>query len=132
MASTFSQLEAKIEASYTEGTSTEQAELLAAEFLHAQLHVSDLLKSASLDASMRKSGLKAIRAAVYLEAAKASDKKPSDVMLAAMVDSHEIVQQEQEAYDKAIAESEYLERYYNIFQNAHIYYRGIAKGNFGG
>lgn len=130
MALTFKELEDKIESSYKLGTSTEEAESLAAAFLHAQLDVSERLKAASLDTSMRKSGLKAIRAAVYLEAAKAGDKKPSDVMLQAMVDSHEIVQQEQDAYDKAVAESEHLERYYNIFTNAHIYYRGIAKGSF--
>lgn len=135
MASTFEQfcknLEIKIQKSYEEGTSLEEAERLAAEFLVAQIRVSEALKAASLDSSMRKSGLKAIRAAVYLENATKSDKKPSDVLLSAMVDVHEVVQSEQDAHDKALAESESLKRYYDIFVNAHIFYRGVAKGSFG-
>jgi hypothetical protein len=125
------ELEASIQASYEAGTTMEEAERLAAKTLSAQFAVSERLKSASLDTSMRKSGLKAIRAAVYLENATKTDKKPSDVLLAAQVDVHEVVQAEQDAYDRAVAESEALERYYNIFQNAHIYYRGVAKGSFG-
>jgi hypothetical protein len=124
-------LELKIQRSYEEGTSLEEAERLAAEFLHAMLNISDKLKAASLDASMRKSGLKAVKAAVYLEAANAKDKKPSDTLLNAMVDVHEIVQQEQEAYDKALVEAESLHRYYDIFNQAHIYYRQTSKGSFG-
>lgn len=124
-------LEAKIQNSYERGTTALEAEHLAAEFLAAQFKVSDALKEASLNSSMRKSGLKAIRAAVYMEAAKATDRKPSDTMLAAIVDMHEVVQQEQESYDTASIESSSLERYYNIFQNAHIFYRNLARGTFG-
>ncbi len=126
------QLETKIQTSYEEGTTLEQAERLAAEFLHAQIVVSKQLKSFDLDARMRKTGVKAIRAAIYMESANHPVKKPTEAMLASMVDSHEVVQSEQNEFDKAEVSRADLERYYDIFANAHIYYRGIAKGNFGG
>lgn len=124
-------LEIKIQKSYEEGTSLEEAERLAAEFLVAQIRVSEALKAASLDSSMRKSGLKAIRATVYLEAAREGDRKPSDTLLNAVVDVHEVVQTEQNELDKNTSESEALKRYYDIFTHAHVFYRGVARGNFG-
>lgn len=123
-------LENKIETSYKEGTTVEGAERLAAEFLHAQLLVSSALKKVDLDARMKKSGVKGVRAAVYLEKAKEGDKKPSDVMLNALVDTNEIVQKQQDLLDTAESDRAELERYYDIFCNAHIFYRGIAKGRF--
>lgn len=123
-------LETKIETSYKEGTTVEGAERLAAEFLHAQLLVSSVLKKVDLDARMKKSGVKGVRAAVYLEKAKEGDKKPSDVMLNALVDTNEIVQKQQDLLDTAESDKAELERYYDIFCNAHIFYRGIAKGRF--
>jgi hypothetical protein len=47
-----------------------------------------------------------------------------------MIDNHEIVVSEQDSLDKAEVNAEELERYYSIFQNAHIFYRGISKGKF--
>lgn len=126
------QLEAKIQNSYLEGTTLEEAEKLAAEFLFAQMQVSGELQKLDLDARMRKSGVKAIRAVIYMEAATKDPKKPSDVMLDAIVNMNEIVSGEQTALDEAESKKAALERYYDIFVNAHIYYRGIAKGNFGG
>lgn len=123
-------LEASIQSTYEEGVTLETAERLAAEFLYAQLQVSTQLKTAALDSRMRKSGVKSVRAAIYLENATKGDKKPSDVLLQAMVDVDPLVQGEQKAYDEAEVEAEELERYYSIFQNAHIYFRGIAKGKF--
>jgi hypothetical protein len=125
-------LESKIKNSYEQGVTIPDAELLAAEFLAAQIKVSEELKVADLDARMRKSGVKAVRAAIYMEAATKDQKKPSDVLLAAMVDMNQVVQSEQDDLDKAEVERDDLERYYSIFQQAHIYFRGIAKGNFGG
>lgn len=125
-------LEAKIVSSYESGVSMEDAEKLAGEFLVAQIRVSAKLKEADLSSRMRKSGLKAVRAAVYLEGAKSGEKKPSDALLQAQVDTNELVSGEQDAYDRAEVELAELERYYNIFGNAHIFYRGVAKGNFGG
>lgn len=125
-------LEKKIQNAYTEGVTMEEAEKLAAEFLFAQIRISEALKTADLSARMRKSGVKAVRAAVYLDGAKQGDKKPSDVLLQAQVDTNELVSGEQDALDQAEVERDELERYYNIFQNGHIYFRGVAKGAFGG
>lgn len=125
------QLEAAIESSYTEGVSLEQAEKLAGRFLGAQLAVSAELKKADLDSRMRKSGLKAVRAVVYLEARK-ENPKPTEAALSAIVDTHEVVQSEQSALDTAEVERDDLERYYDIFTNGHIFFRGVAKGAFGG
>lgn len=126
------QLTAKIEASYTEGVTVLQAERLAGEFLAAQLSIAHKLQTADLDARMRKSGVKALRAGVYMEAATKTDKKPSDVMLEAIVNKDKMVQSEQDGLDTAEVERATLERYYDIFLNAHIFFRGIAKGSFGG
>lgn len=123
-------LEKQIQESYESGVTMDDAEKLAAKFLYAQLQVSAELKKADLDSRMRKSGLKAVRAAIYMEGATKDPKKPSDVMLGSMVDMNELVIGEQEGFDTAEVNRDELERYYNIFSNAHIYYRGIAKGKF--
>ena len=74
------ELEGKIKAAYEEGTTQPDAERLAAEFLHAQMVISSHLRKADLDARMRKSGHKAIRAAVYMGEVGKSEKKPSDTL----------------------------------------------------
>lgn len=125
-------LEQKIKSSYESGTTIEEAEKLAAEFLGAQMRVSTELATSDLDSRMRKSGVKAIRAAIYMDAATKDPKKPSDVMLQAIVDLNEVVQAEQAEYDKKEVNKSELERLYDIFVNAHIYFRSVAKGNFNG
>lgn len=123
-------LEAKIQSTYESGVTLDVAEKLAGEFLYAQLQVSAQLKTVSLDARMRKSGVKSVRAAAYLNIVKQADKKPTETQIASMIDSDEIVGTEQQSLDKAEVDREELERYYEIFQNAHIHFRGIAKGRF--
>lgn len=116
--------------SYESGTTLDEAEKLAARFLSAQIQVSAALRSVDLTARMAKSGVKAVRAAVYLSEIQKAEKKPSDVMLGAIVDSDDLVTSEQNRLDTAEVDRDSLERYYNIFANAHLYYRGIAKGRF--
>lgn len=123
-------LESKIQNSYTIELTLEDAEKLAGEFLFAQLAVSAELKKADLDSRMRRSGVKSVRAAIYMESATKDVKKPSDVMLEAIVNLNDIVQKEQNSYDSAEVDKENLNRYFGIFQNAHIFFRGIAKGKF--
>lgn len=125
-----SELESLIEASYTDGVTLEDAEKLAGKFLSAQILVSQELKKADLDSRMRKSGLKAVRAAIYMEAATKTDKKPSDVMLQAMVDMNDLVQGEQNNFDEAEADRDDLERYYNIFREGHVHFRQLSRGKF--
>lgn len=123
-------LESEIQSSYMEGVTLEKAEKLAGQFLHAQMRVSEEIKKSSLDARMRKSGVKAVKAAVYSEACSKSDKKPTESALEHTLNSSGLVSAEQEAFDRAEVDCEELERYYNIFREAHIYFRGIAKGKF--
>jgi hypothetical protein len=123
-------LEEKIQKSYEEGVTLEDAEKLAGEFLYAQIQVSSELKKSDLDSRMRKSGVKAIKAAIYSEACSKSDKKPTESALEHILNLNELVQGEQEALDNAEASRDELSRYYSIFQNAHIHFRGIAKGKF--
>ncbi len=125
-------LEAKIESIYTTGISLDEAEKLAAELLHIQFSLSEELKKVDLDARMRKSGVKAIRAAIYMEAATKTDKKPTEAALASIVDMNEIVQNEQKSLDEAEVERDHLKRLNDVFINGHIFCRGVAKGNFGG
>ncbi len=124
-------LSAIIETAYTEGVTLEQAEKYAAQFLSAQLLVSTELFAADLDARMRKSGNKAIRARVYMEAKADTTQKLTEAGVQAIIDTHEIVQKEQDALDAAEVRKAELERYYDIFLNGHIYMRGVAKGSFG-
>ncbi len=125
-----SQLEDKIKASYETGTTIEDAEKLAAEFLGAMMKTSEELKTRSLDARMRKSGLKAIRAALYLKEVQTSEgsKKPTESNLAAILDANDVIVKEQENLDTAEIETEELERLFGVFQHAHVYYRGLARG----
>ncbi len=126
------QLEAKIIATYTTGVSLEEAEKLAAEFLSAMLLVSDELKKADLSARMRKTGVKAVRAALYQDAVKGQDKKPTETAIQSIIDSNDTLISEQNSYDSAEVDKAALDRYYDVFSNSHIFFRGVAKGSFGG
>lgn len=125
-----SDIEKKIQGAYEEGVSASEAEKLAAEFLHYQLKLSSMLKDADLDARMRKTGVKAIRAQVYLNAIAGAEKKPSDVLLEQTVNTDPAVADEQGAYDLAEVNKEELERIYNVCREAHVFFRGVAKGTF--
>lgn len=125
------ELEKDIISSYEEGCTIEHAEKLAAKFLHGQLQVSQALKQQDLDSRMRKSGLKAVRAAVYAEIKAKGEKNTVDQM-EHMLNMNDLVSAEQDALDTAEVSRDDLKRYYDIFQNSHIYFRGVAKGAFGG
>lgn len=129
---TFAGLENRIKQAYTQGVTMEEAEKFAAECLHAQIAISSNLRTAALDTSMRKSGLKAVRAAVYLETVGRAEKKPTEAQLTATLDTDETIANQQDRYDTAEAEEAALKRMYDIAREAHIYFRGIAKGSFGG
>lgn len=126
------ELEVIIVEAYENGVTMEEAEKIAGRFLHALLCVSGDLRKSDLDSRMRKSGLKAIRATVYNETCAKTEKKPTEAQLDSLITLNEIVQAEQDGLDKSEAERDELQRLYNIYQNAHIFYRGVAKGNFNG
>jgi hypothetical protein len=125
-----SHLEDKIKLAYESGITMDEAEKLASEFLASMIQVSEELRSADLSSRMRKTAVKAVKAAVYLQEATKGDKKPSDVLLGALVDKNELVQSEQESFDKFEVEKDYLFNIYNILKEAHVHFRGIAKGRF--
>jgi hypothetical protein len=122
------ELEAVIESAYQDGVTLDQAERLAARFLDAQLKTSRQLKVHSLDAKMRKSGVKAIKAAILLAEIQKHEKKPSDSILTATVDSSDIVTGEESRQYEAEEDADELRRLYDVFGNAHIYFRSVAKG----
>src|ERR1700677_4305759 len=105
----------KIKASYEENVTLDDAEKLAAEFLCAQIILSDKLRKCDLDAKMRKTGVESISAAIRLEASKAELKKPSEGALDAMVAVNELVQNERNSLSEAETERNNLQRYFDIF-----------------
>jgi hypothetical protein len=123
-------LEQKIINSYVEGVTITQAEGLAGEFLEAQIKVSEELKQLDLNARLIKDSVKETRAKVFLAEATKTDKKPSDSMLQAYVDSNEKVLLDQTTLADAEASRDELYRMFSIFQNAHLHFRAIAKGKF--
>lgn len=117
---------------YEQSTTMQDAEKLAAKFLHAQMIIARELTLVDLSARMKKAGSKSIRGAVYMEHATKGDKKPSDVFIQAEVDQDQRVKLNQGEQDSAEVEAEALQNYLNIFREAHVYYRGIAKGTYSG
>lgn len=126
----FEQLEEAIQGAYSDGVTLDQAEKLAAKALHGQIVVSKDLSSIDLEARMAKSGVKAVKAAVYMDEATKAEKKPTEAMLTALVDSNEIVSGEQNRLDTVEVKRDELNRQYDIFREAHIYFRGVSKGRF--
>lgn len=130
MSKEYKLLEAQIAKAYEGGLSLDESEKLAARFLRAQLMVSDELKATDLDARMRKATLKSLKSTVRLEEVGKHEKKPTEGALEDAVNTSKSVIEEQESLDLAEVNRDGLERYYNIFREAHIYFRGIAKGRF--
>ncbi len=123
-------LEAKIKASYEEGVTLDEAEKLAGEFLYAQLQVSQQLATLDLDARMKKTGVKAVRAAIYMDAATKPEKKPTEAALSATVDMNDVVQSEQNSLDTAEVEYAELQRIFSVFKEGHVHFRQLSKGKF--
>jgi hypothetical protein len=124
------ELETDIQHAYESAVTLDEAERLAAKFLGAQMQVSARLRTVDLDRRMRKRGLKAVRAAVRTEEIKKYDKKPTESALEDALALNEMVTGEESAFDEAEVNTEELERLYDVFHEAHVYYRGIAKGKF--
>lgn len=126
------ELENDIKNAYEGNITITEAEKLAAKFLKAQMVIARELESSDLDTKMRKSGLKSIRAAVYMDEAKKDAKKPSDTLLEHHINMNEIVLGEQNRFDEAESSRDLLQNYLNIFRDGHLYFRMLAKGTFSG
>lgn len=125
-------LENNIKDSYESGVTLLQAEKLAGEFLHGQLIVSTELTKLDLDTRMRKSGVRAIRASVYMVESGKDTKKPTEAMLTAVLDSNSDVLEQQAELDEVESQRDELKRLLDVYSNAHIHFRTICKGGFGG
>ena len=125
-------LEIKIQATYLGNLTMDQAEKLALEFLAAEMAIAKELTKADMSARMYKSALKATKAEFYLKEVKAVEKKPTEAMLAATIDSAEQIKELQAELDTAEVELAEMERIYDVAKNAQVTYRGIAKGSFNG
>ncbi len=125
-------LKEKIVKAYESGVSMGEAERLAGEFLAAQITLSDELKVLDLDARMRKSGLKAVKSAVRQEELKKHEKKPTEGHLEDVVNLDSMVQTEQDALDTAEVQRDHIKNTLDITREGHIFFRGVAKGSFGG
>lgn len=125
-------MENEIARSYTDGVTLDEAERLAGKFLHAQMQVSAELRKLDLDSRMRKSGLKAVKAAVYTDACAKLDKKPTESALEHTINLNEMVSAEQDALDTAESSRDELERLFSVFQASHVHFRQMSKAQFGG
>lgn len=120
----------EIKSAYESSVTVEEAEKLAGKFLYAQIQVSEELKTADLDSRMRKAGLKSLRSAIYMDVCAKAEKKPTEAGIDALINTDTLAMDAQKSFDNAESDKEGLERYYNIFREAHIFFRGIAKGRF--
>ena len=132
MRSNYEKLVEKIQETYLSGTTLEDAERTAAGALAAMIALDETLKVSGLDCRMRKAGVKSLRAAVRGEEIKKYEKKPAEGVLEDAVNLDPIVRDQQAALDAAEEERDSLERKKEIALNAHLYFRSIAKGSFGG
>lgn len=126
------ELSKDIKAAYESNVTPLEAERFAAKFLHAQLTLSGELHIVDLDCRMKKSGLKATKASVYMSAATGEGqkdfKKPSDPFLQNVVDLSELTEAAQKLHDHAENDRDALVNYLSVFKEAHIYFRALMKG----
>lgn len=125
-------LETDIRDAYLTTPTLEEAEKLAIKMLYTQVEVGTQLRTADLDFRMKRSGLKTIKAAVYLEECRKADKKPTESTLEALVNTSPLVTDAQHSADYAEALKNQLENTLNVAREAHIFFRGLAKGRFDG
>lgn len=126
------ELEKTVTDAYENGVSLEDAERLAAKMLSAQMTIARELEAVDLDSRMRKNGVKAIKAAVYMEEINKYDKKPAEGLLEHAINQNKLVNTEQDAYETLDARKSALTIYLGIFKESHIYFRSIMKGTFSG
>ncbi len=132
----FSEFRKKIEKTileaYENTPTMDEAERTAAFFLDARLVVGEQLRQTSLDARMKRTGLKATKAETLLsiiaEATKGDGKKPTESVLGALVDADDNVRKAQEDFDRADVDAADLQNLLEVTKESHIYFRGLSKG----
>ena len=125
--SRYDDLKREIERAYNGDVTITDAERLAAKFLLAKMEIAAELAVVDLDSRMKKNGLKAKRATVYMGAVASADKKPSDTLLENHCNLDPGVQLSMNEFEEADAKRESLKIYMDIFLNAHIYFRSLSR-----
>lgn len=125
-----SELELDIRKAYEESPTIEEAEKLAAKFLDARIQFGATNRGLNLDVRMKKAALKGAKAGAYIEAATSGDKKPTEAMCQALVDTNQTVVDAQQAFDEAECDAEEAQNFIEVLKEAHIYYRGLSKGRY--
>lgn len=122
------ELEDIIQDAYPNRPSLDEAEGQALNFCSGILQVSAQLSVADLEARMRKSGLKGIRAALYLDIVQNSEKKPTETAIDSMITVNELVAKEQQKLDEADVAKADLERLYETFNHVAVLFRQMSRG----
>ncbi len=130
MINQFEEYKSIIAAAYESQVTMDEAEKLAARFLHVQMVVAQELHNAELDARMRKTGLKTLKSAIRTNEISKCDKKPTEAVLDDAVNTSELVIGEQNALDAAEVHRDNLQNHLNIFKDAHIFFRAVSRGRF--
>lgn len=104
-----------------------EAERTAALALDTMDEISDELTIVDKNRRMRKSGLKALKAAIRLEAVQKNEKKPTEGALEDLVAVSIDYRSAEEEYDDAEVLQAELDRHFDISKESHIYFRGVAK-----
>ena len=107
--------------------SEREAERRAGQFLLIQAHITDKMD----ELNHEKIGTTSILAAIYpklmaMETSKQVTEKKVNV------EGHEDYLAAREAVETIEAQLNYLKTYFKIFENAHIFYRQLAKAEFNG
>lgn len=123
-------LKQKIINSYESGITMSEAEKLAGEFLAAQLDLAETLKIKDLDARLRKSGNKALKSAIRQEFVAKHDKKPTEGQIEDATNLDTTLRDEENSLHEMEVERDYIRNAFDIFKDAHIHFRGIAKGRY--
>lgn len=112
----------------------EKAEKNAALFLELQIRLSDYLAEAELKAKMNKNEIERMSSEKYFEYKNGSlgnDKKMTEAALEHSISKDEEVFKMKEEMLKNEAEFKKWNYIINILANGHVFYRGIAKKEFG-
>lgn len=126
------ELKTAIDAAYENGVTMPEAEKLASMALSYRIAIADELRSIDIDSRMKKHGVKAVRAAVYMEELKKHEKKPAEAYLENAVNISDLVEKAEREFAEADVTREHLENYMSVLADAHVYFRQIAKGNYEG
>lgn len=128
----YDKLTFEIQKSEEQSITINEAERNAALSLAAMVELSAWLKIEDKNRRMRKSGLKAIKAAIRLEAVQKQEKKPTEGALEDLVNVNPDYRAAEELYDDAEATVAELDRQFDISRESHLYFRTISKAAMNG